>query len=475
MGDEKVLTTALAAAASSRVLRITPTQMYRIARELSAGGGTNPALLLRLAAARWPDRAAIIDDAGTLTYRQVLAAAHATADHLHRRYGVTEGVPVAVMCRNGRGFLGAVFGAALLGADVVLLNTDFRSGTLAATLAAHRITVVLADDEFGDILADANPTIPVMSATRVGDSDAVVRPSSREVSLVILTSGTTGTPKGVPRQPDPSQVLGVATTILWRTKLRTGARVAIAVPFFHAFGLGSVFLSLTLGATMITRQRFDAETTLALVSLHHAHALMAVPIMLARILELPDQVRDRNPVPDLGVVMSGGAPLDPALATRLLDAYGPVLFNGYGSSEVGIGAVATPADLTRAPNTVGRPVAGSPMRILDQHDEVLPAHVTGRVFVGGKLAFEGYSSGDTKPVAHGMTSTGDMGYIDDNGCLYIVGREDDMIVSGGENVYPQAVENALGEHPAILDSAALGVVDDEYGQRLAAFVVIRPL
>jgi acyl-coenzyme A synthetase/AMP-(fatty) acid ligase len=193
--------------------------------------------------------------------------------------------------------------------------------------------------------------------------------------------------------------------------------------------------------------------------------------MLARILDLPDDVRGQHPLPSLRVVISSGARLDPALAQRFTDAYGDVIYNGYGSSEVGIGALATPADLRQAPETVGRPVAGCPVAILDGEDRHVGPGVTGRVFVGGDLTFDAYTGGGTKDVVGDMMDTGDMGYFDEAGRLFIVGREDDMIVSGGENVYPRAVENALAEHPDVADNAVIGVADADYGERLAAYVV----
>jgi acyl-CoA synthetase (AMP-forming)/AMP-acid ligase II len=161
-----------------------------------------------------------------------------------------------------------------------------------------------------------------------------------------------------------------------------------------------------------------------------------------------------------------------------MDAYGDILYNGYGSTEVGIGALATPADLRDAPETVGKPVAGCPVRIFDKNDRPVGPRVTGRIFVGGDLASEGYTGGsgvgEAKTVVDSMTSTGDMGYLDNAGRLFIVGREDDMIISGGENVYPRAVENALAEHPEIADNAVVGVPDERFGHRLAAFVVLQP-
>jgi len=233
-------------------------------------------------------------------------------------------------------------------------------------------------------------------------------------------------------------------------------------------------LTVILGGTLLTRRRFDAEATLAQTSLHRAHALVAVPVMLARILGLSDEVRARNPVPSLRVVISAAARLDPSLAQRFMDTYGEVLYSCYGSSEVGIGSLATPADLRETAETVGRPIPGCPVAILDENDRPVEPHITGRVFVGGGLTFDSYTGGSRKDVVARMTDTGDMGYFDEAGRLFIVGREDDMIVSGGENVYPRAVENALGKHPNVADHAVIGVSDEDFGQRLAAFVVPRP-
>jgi acyl-CoA synthetase (AMP-forming)/AMP-acid ligase II len=291
---------------------------------------------------------------------------------------------------------------------------------------------------------------------------------------VLLTSGTTGLPKGVPRYPRMSSGLGVGMTILERTRLRTGSRIAVAVPMFHGLGLGMLMLAMSLGGTVLTHRRFDAETTLAQASLQRADALSVVPIMLARILDLPQRVRARNPLSTLRVVISSGDRLDPSLARRFMDDYGEILYNGYGSTEVGIGAMATPLELRHAPETVGRPVAGCPVRIFDRAGRPVGPRVTGRIFIGGDLTTDGYIGGGAKDVIGRFTSTGDMGYLDNAGRLYIVGREDDMIVSGGENVYPRALENALSAHPDIAENAVVGVPDEQFGRRLAAFVVPRP-
>ncbi|MCV7398694.1 AMP-binding protein [Mycobacterium fragae] len=471
---ENVAVTAARALLRSRLVSPPgPVGLVRLLNE-ARRGGTNPYTLLAVTAARWPNRTAVIDDDGAVSYREVQSETEALAQELYRR-GVEPGQAVGVLCRNGRRFVEAVFAVALVGADVVLVNTEFRTDALAAALSGHDIQTVVCDAEFIERVQAADDSLTAVDPATVKPRESDSRPKvARAGRIVLLTSGTTGKPKGVPRPPRISPgVLGVGVTILERTGLRTGTRMAVAVPMFHGLGLGIVILTVGLGGTILTHRRFDAEATLAQASLHRADALTAVPVMLARILELPQAVRARNPVRSLRVVLSSGARLEPSLVLRFMDTYGDILYNGYGSTEVGIGALATPADLRENAETVGRPSLGCPVRIFDEDDNPVGPHVTGRVFVGGELTFEGYTGGATKAVIDGMTSTGDMGYFDESGRLFIVGREDDMIVSGGENVYPRAVENALAEHPDITDTAVVGVPDEQFGQRLAAFVVAR--
>jgi acyl-CoA synthetase (AMP-forming)/AMP-acid ligase II len=468
-----VATTAGRALLRSGLLKpVGPLTGLRIAHEVRRGGA-NPAVVLAIAARRWPDRTAVIDDDGAVSYRDLRAGIESLASVLVYRHAVGPGHAVGILCRNGRGFIRGVFAAAWVGADVVLLNTDFRTDALAAALNAHGIETVVCDDEFVAQVRAADQAVTVIDPAGEPRGDDPRAELAAPGRIVVLTSGTTGMPKGVPRTPTLGPVLGIGASILDRTRLRAGSRIAVAVPMFHAFGFAVLMLAVTLGATVLTRRRFDAEAALAQASLHRAHAFAAVPVMLGRILDLPDNVRARNPVRPLRVVISGGARLDPSLALRFMNAYGDILYNGYGSSEVGIGTFATPEDLREAPETVGKPVAGCPVRILDDEDNRVGPNVTGRVFVGGELTFDAYTGGGTKAVVAKMTSTGDMGYLDEEGRLFIVGREDDMIVSGGENVYPRAVENAIAEHPDVADNAVIGVHDEHFGQRLAAFIVVR--
>ncbi|OBK70967.1 AMP-binding protein [Mycobacterium sp. 1274761.0] len=466
---ESLVTTGLRALFRSRLwVPPGPLVLPRFVREV-ARGRANLVTLMGMAAARWPDRDAMVDDDGAITYRELHSHVESLATSLQER-GVGRGGAVGVLCRNGRGFVTAVFAAALTGADVVMLNTEFQKKALADALSSHEIGTVICDAEFAERASAAG--VGVVDAASDAVSKGNSRPSVRSAGrIVLLTSGTTGTPKGVPRKPEIGMALGIGASILDRTGLRIGSRVAIPVPMFHGLGFGILILTIGLGGTVLTRSRFVAEAALVQASEHRAEAMAAVPVMLARILDLDDEVRARNPLSALRIVISSGARLDPTLAKRFMDAYGDIIYNAYGSSEVGIGALATPADLREAPETVGRPVVGCAVRILDDDGKVVGPEQTGRLFVGGDLTFDAYTGGEKRDVVDNMMDTGDTGYVDTEGRLFIVGRADDMIVSGGENVYPRAVENALAEHPDVADHAVIGVPDEDYGQRLAAFIV----
>jgi fatty-acyl-CoA synthase len=229
-------------------------------------------------------------------------------------------------------------------------------------------------------------------------------------------------------------------------------------------------IAMVLGSTLVTRREFDAHRTLESLHANHATALVVVPIMLRRIL-------DAGPVgelPELRVIFVGGSQLGAALAQRALDSFGPVVYNMYGSTEVAFATIATPADLAAEPGCVGGVVPGSVVRILDSDGRPVPAGTAGRIFVGNVMAFEGYTGGGNKEILQGLLSSGDIGHFDRAGRLFIDGRDDEMIVSGGENVFPGEVEDALEHHPDIAEAAVIGVDDPEFGQRLRSFVVTEP-
>jgi fatty-acyl-CoA synthase len=223
---------------------------------------------------------------------------------------------------------------------------------------------------------------------------------------------------------------------------------------------------------MVLRRRFDPDAVLDDLERHHASALVVVPVMLQRVLDAYDAAP--RPLPDLRIVFVSGSALGGALATRAQDALGDVVYNLYGSTEVAFATIATPADLRAAPDTVGKPTHGTTVKILDEQGKPVPAGTIGRVFVGSSVLFEGYTGGGSKEVIDGLMSSGDVGHFDDAGRLFIDGRDDEMIVSGGENVFPAEVEELLNGHPAITEAAAIGVPDEKFGQRLRVFIALEP-
>ena len=288
---------------------------------------------------------------------------------------------------------------------------------------------------------------------------------------MILTSGTTGTPKGAQRS-SPDGLMAIAS-LIDKIPFRTGMTMMIAAPLFHSWGFFHFVMSLPTGSTMVLRRRFDPEETLKAVEQSRADVLAAVPVMVQRILTLPDEMLERYSLPSLQITSLSGSALPGELAIEWMDRFGDNVYNLYGSTEVAYATVATPEDLRAAPGTAGKPPRGTKICLYDEHGKEVPQGEVGRIFVGNEMAFEGYTGGGGKEIIDGLYSSGDVGHFDSDGRLFIDGRDDEMIVSGGENVFPREVEDLLADHDAVEEVAVIGVEDSEFGQRLKAFVVVR--
>ena len=444
------------------------------------------------AAQRCPGRTGLIDERGTLTWEQLDDRCDAMGVALQQRNSGSDlPATVAVMCRNHRGFIEALVGANRIGADVLLLNTSFAGPAMAEVIereSAGRPVTVIYDEEFTDTVERALHDVP--NATRIlawtdnTDSatatvDSLIeahlgtrpQPAGRKSDVILLTSGTTGAPKGAKRSAG-SGGAGDLKAVLDRTPWRAEEPIVIAAPMFHAWGFSQLLFAALLACPIVTRRRFDPEATLALIDRHRATGLAVVPVMFDRIMELPDDVRNRYSARSLRFATASGSRMRPDVVTAFMDQFGDVIYNNYNATEAGMIATATPADLRAAPDTAGRPADGTELRILDgDHREVGDGEV-GQIFVRSSTLFDGYTSGATKEFHEGFMASGDMGYLDAAGRLFVVGRDDEMIVSGGENVYPIEVEKTLTAHPGVAEAAVLGVDDEQYGQRLAAFVVL---
>jgi acyl-CoA synthetase (AMP-forming)/AMP-acid ligase II len=379
----------------------------------------------------------------------------------------------------------AYVAAGKVGADVVLLNTGLPAAAVADVIAAHRPAAVLADDEFGETIASVPGEFARLSTWAESETGYPTveelieqarpdppNPPDRPGRIIVLTSGTTGVPKGA-RRPTPKG-LTTAASMLSGLPLRSGDRIVVAAPLFHSWGLAAMQLAMALRSPLSLIRRFDAEAILRTISEHRADALFAVPIMLQRMLDLPEPVRARYDLSSLRIVASSGSSLSPTFVTAFMDTFGDILHNLYGSTEVSTATIAGPADLRAAPATAGRCPPGTRVAIFDDDAQLVPPGAEGQIFVENDFLFDGYTDAPDPASARGLMSTGDVGYVDAGGRLFVTGRADEMIVSGGENVFPRPVEETILTLPGVADAAVVGVTDAEFGQRLAAYVVPRP-
>ena len=439
------------------------------------------------AAQRCPDRPGLVDELGTMTWREIDQRSDALAAGLQALSGGTPKV-VGIMARNHRGFVEALIAANRIGADVLLLNTSFAGPALAEVVEREDVSnslAVIYDEEFTPIveraLADKPRAVRIVAWHDGTNSGLTVekligawagsRPKRTKAKsrVILLTSGTTGSPKGASHSGGGPETL---KAILDRTPWRAGEATVIVAPMFHAWGFSQLAFAASMACTIVTRRKFDPEATLDLVDRHQATGLCVVPVMFDRIMDLPDDVRARYSGRSLRFAAASGSRMRPDVVIKFMDQFGDVVYNNYNATEAGMIATATPVDLRAAPDTAGRPAEGTDIRILDADFRERPTGEVGTIYVRNSTQFDGYTSGATKDFHEDYMSSGDVGYLDDAGRLFVVGRDDEMIVSGGENVYPIEVEKTLAAHPEVAEAAVLGVDDEQYGQRLAAFVVL---
>ncbi len=431
---------------------------------------------------------AVVDERGTLTYKQVDDQSWALAHGL-QQLGVSQGSVVGVLCRDHRGLVITMAACGKLGARMVLMNTGFAKPQFAEVCEREKVTVVLHDSEFLGLLDALPSNLPrvltwvdegveppagtqVLADIIATNSTEPLPPPSKAGGSVILTSGTTGLPKGAPR--DTVSPLATAQIIDRIPFPRKGTMVIVS-PIFHSTGWATYTVGAALGNKVVTARRFKAEGALKLIADHKADMLVAVPTMLHRMVELPPDVIAKYDTSSLKVILIAGSALSPDLSNRVQDAFGDVLYNMYGSTECAIATVATPDELRAAPGTAGRAPVTCEVVLYDEHDQRIEgANRRGRIFIRNGAPFSGYTDGRNKQIVDGYMSSGDMGHFDEKGLLFVDGRDDDMIVSGGENVFPQEVENLLEERDDIAEVAVVGVDDVEFGKRLRAFIVSEP-
>ena len=481
-GVERQLFTTRVLVDTGFIAPMRPDKIARMVRLLQRWGFT-PASAIAVSAMRYPHAAAIVDDLGTLTFDELHRRTNALARAL-RKDGIGAKDNVAVMARNHRYFIEATVALSKLGANTLYLNTAFAAPQIAEVVKHEKATALIYDSEFRGLFSEAKKKrrryiawegdgkgrgMTLESMIAGGDPRELAKAPAEPGRVVILTSGTTGAPKGAGRSQPKN--LDPAASLLSVIPLRARDRTLIAAPLFHSWGFAHFSLGLLLSSTYILQRKFDPEQILAAIDKNKPTVLVVVPVMLQRIMHLPAQVRKRYDTSSLRVVAVSGSALPGELAGAFMDEFGDILYNLYGSTEVAWASIATPADLRSAPGTAGRAPRGTVIRMFDDQDQEVGAGDTGRIFVSNEFLFEGYTGGGGKASIEGLLSTGDVGHMDHRGRLFVEGRDDEMVVSGGENVFPAEVEDLISKHAGVAEVAVIGVRDADYGQRLKAFVV----
>jgi acyl-CoA synthetase (AMP-forming)/AMP-acid ligase II len=467
--------------------RIEPPQNYAaMANDIYKWGEFG--MLPSLNARRHPDRAACIDEDGEFTYRELDEASHAVANGLIEM-GVKGGDGVAILARNHRWFLIANYGVARVGARIILLNSEFSGPQIKEVSEREGAKLIIYDDEYTKAVSKAEPELGFLRALGTNPdadepsgskdetlADLIERSSkepapkaSKHASIIILTSGTTGTPKGANRSTPPT--LAPVGGILSHVPFKANEVTSLPAPMFHALGYLHGTLAMFLGSTLVLRRKFKPPRVLEDLEKHKATAMVVVPVMLSRLLDAIEKMDKKPDLSNLKIIFVSGSQLGAELANRALKDFGPVIYNMYGSTEIAFATIAGPKDLQKNAATVGPVVKGVKVKILDDNGNEVPQGDVGRIFVGNAFPFEGYTGGGHKQIIDGLMSSGDVGYFDEDGLLYVSGRDDEMIVSGGENVFPAEVEDLISGHPEVVEATAIGVEDKEWGHRLRAFVV----
>lgn len=442
---------------SSGLFRLSPREVILLARAWWRCRNSF-AFLSEVAAMRFGARLALCDDEGPLTYDQLHKQSLALACRLSREDGIGPGLQVGLVGRNGRAFVLGLLACTRLGADVLPLSPDLPVPVMETLLSRQGISLLLHDPDLEKSLSGIAPGVRKI-ACRGGEAAAreALAPVRRGGELVVLTSGSSGISKGIRRRPTMGQVLPLVGGLLEQLALTMHRPVVVAIPLYHGYGIATMAMALALGAPMQLGCRYEIAELMARLPAGERPFLVSVPTLLARWLKVFSG--DRRP----STIITGSAPLSADLCRELLERLGPVLFNLYGSTEGGLIALASPDILARAPGCAGLPLPGNQVRLLDDSwQDVSPGRV-GRILVHGPFVIPSREDG--------WRDTGDLGRFDNDGHLYVCGRADGMIVSGGENVYPHELEEVLLRHPGIVEAAVLVVDDADFGKRLLAAVV----
>ncbi|MBC8069106.1 MAG: AMP-binding protein [Deltaproteobacteria bacterium] len=450
-------------------------------------------------AAAEPERLAMADERRAVSYREIDAEIDAVAGVLRDHLGASRHVPVAVLMENRLEYAITWFALFRLGITCAHLGRHSTADELELLLSRSGARVLVVSDATFEVVAELARRRPDLDlrVLRAGDRpqaagdrprvwsyDAAVdrqRATGSAVHVetipsenVVYTSGTTGTPKGAVRDMGAFGAVELLR-VLERLPLHTADRHLVCAPLYHSSAQVFMLLNTALGASIYLQARFEPEDALRRLSEDGIHNVFMVPTMIQRVLELPEDLHARWPTTELRVMISGAAPFNTALRERAIARFGArKIFDFYGATELGWVTLVDGQEMLARPGTLGRAIAGQELGIFDAHGRQLPPGEIGRVYTRSAQVMLGYLrdrvATDETRLADWHTVE-DLGYLDDEGYLFLTGRERDMVISGGVNLYPVEIENALSKHPAIADVAVIGLPDAVWGERLVAVVV----
>ncbi len=414
-----------------------------------------------------------------------------------RALGVGDGDVVALLLRNGPAMLELTLATRWIGALWCPINWHYRSAEVAQILADSGARVLIAHADLLERLdgldldgirayavapEGAGAATPHAMRARFADwadfRDTTERPAAEPRpprGAMFFTSGTTGRPKGIRRDPaTPEQVLRGREVLRHVSGFEPGMRALVSAPLYHSAPNSYSIGAALENATLFLEQRFDAEKTLEMIERHRITHAYLVPTMYVRMLRLPAEVRSRHDLGSIRFVASTGSPCPPQVKRAMIAWWGPVIHEAYGASELGYMTRLDSAEALRKPGSAGRPLPGVVIRILDAEGREMPTGQAGLIHIRqpdyADFTYAGDPAARQRMEHDGLLTMGDVGYLDDDGFLFIVDRAADMVISGGVNIYPAEIEATLLLMPGLADCAVFGIPDPEFGETLLAVV-----
>ncbi|MFD4839195.1 AMP-binding protein [Achromobacter sp. NPDC058515] len=412
--------------------------------------------------------------------------------------GVREGDVIAVLLRNGMPYLEIIQACKRLGCYYCPINWHYTAEEVAFLVTDSGAKLLIAEDDLWRQVWTALPAgLPALRVMGEGETvfeandydawrDAQPRydgPLVAPRGHMAYTSGTTGRPKGVVRQPFPvdrlaEHLAAVESVVEQAYGLRPGCRALLPAPIYHS--APSVFAQVALRVcdTLVLTARFDPLEVLRLIEQHHIDTVYLVPIMYVRLLKLDARTRASFDLSSLRFVASTGAPCAPELKRAMIDWLGPVVHETYASSEAGMVTAIDSREALARPGSAGRPIGPAQVRIYAEDGSVCPPGQIGRIYVRqpayADFTYRNHPEARKAVERDGLIGLGDLGYLDEDGYLYVCDRESDMVISGGVNIYPAEIEHHLMQYPGVADCAVFGVPDAEFGERLLGLVQPAP-